>query len=145
VIAYLLAILIAHLFACCRDDRQRIREVERRNTNQQRGDQMNQTTIANFGKPTQVRVGESVGFKSDYEQYGTIVIMTSAEQATRIWGVWCEVWGGVTGSREAWLKADGKVATFATKEEADAEARDQNNRTANNPRASFRYSARQQP
>jgi hypothetical protein len=20
------------------------------------------------------------------------------------WGIWCEVWGGITGSRSAWLK-----------------------------------------
>jgi len=42
--------------------------------------------------------------------------------APREWGVWCEVWGGVTGSREAWLKSNGARATFATREEAEAEA-----------------------
>lgn len=28
------------------------------------------------------------------------------------WGVWCQVWGGVTGRREAWLKEAGAVARF---------------------------------
>jgi hypothetical protein len=67
---------------------------------------------------------------------------------TRIetWGVWCEVWGGVTGSREAWLKIDGKVATFPTCDEAEAEARRLGQRMDARlySAANFRYSARQQ-
>lgn len=61
------------------------------------------------------------------------------------WGVWCEVWGGVTGAREAWLKNDGKIAAFATREEAETEARHLNDKMASSrSRASFRYTARQQ-
>ena len=37
--------------------------------------------------------------------------------------VWCRVSGGVTGTREAWLKSDGKVKIFRTAEEAKAEAK----------------------
>jgi len=40
----------------------------------------------------------------------------------RIYGVRCRVSGGVTGTREAWLKRDGQVAEFATHAEAEAEA-----------------------
>ena len=39
------------------------------------------------------------------------------------WGVWCRVSGGVTGDRSAWMKRDGKVLAFETKEEAEQEAR----------------------
>jgi hypothetical protein len=46
---------------------------------------------------------------------------------TTIYGVWCHVSGGVTGTREAWLKRypsdDSKPHEFATFEEAEAEAR----------------------
>jgi hypothetical protein len=28
------------------------------------------------------------------------------------WGVWCQVWGGVTGRRAAWLTEGGAVARF---------------------------------
>jgi hypothetical protein len=60
------------------------------------------------------------------------------------WGVWCEVSGGVTGRREAWLKHEGRVASFATQEEAAAKAahfmRSMNGRP--NAGASFRYTAR---
>jgi hypothetical protein len=57
-------------------------------------------------------------------------------------GVWCEVWGGVTGSRAAWLKSDGRFVEFETYEAAVEEAEKNNKRTANNVRASFHYSAR---
>jgi hypothetical protein len=61
------------------------------------------------------------------------------------WGVWCEVWGGIMGSREAWLKNDDKIATFATHEEAEAEARRLNDKMASSRSlALFRYTARQQ-
>lgn len=59
------------------------------------------------------------------------------------WGVWCEVWGGITGSREAWMKRDGKIARFVAREEAEAEAAKWNTKN-NGPyrSASFRYTAR---
>jgi len=41
---------------------------------------------------------------------------------TKEYGIWCQVSGGVTGHRQAWLKANGKVQTFATLAEAEAEA-----------------------
>lgn len=57
--------------------------------------------------------------------------------------IWCEVWGGVTGSRAAWLKQNGEIADFATREAAEAEAARLNDRTKDNPRASFSYSVRE--
>jgi len=33
------------------------------------------------------------------------------------YGIWCSVWGGVTGHRQAWLKEDDKIWT-GTEEEA---------------------------
>jgi hypothetical protein len=57
-------------------------------------------------------------------------------------GVWCEVWGGITGSRAAWLKSNGQLVGFESYEAAVEEAEKHNERTANNVRASFHYSAR---
>jgi len=53
----------------------------------------------------------------------------------------CRVSGGVTGTREAWLKGkDGQEARYDTREEAEREAADLN-RTMNHlySTASFRY------
>jgi hypothetical protein len=36
--------------------------------------------------------------------------------------IWCEVWGGVTSRRASWLKSNGVVAEYITREEAEAEA-----------------------
>jgi hypothetical protein len=64
------------------------------------------------------------------------------------YGIWCEVWGGVTGHRGAWLKAGGvRLAVFETLAEAEAEARRltmrMNNKNEKRSIApvSFRYSA----
>lgn len=38
------------------------------------------------------------------------------------YGVWCVVSGGITGHREAWLKANGEVILFDTADDAEAEA-----------------------
>jgi hypothetical protein len=37
------------------------------------------------------------------------------------YGVWCSVTGGLTGDHEAWLKKEGVIIQFDTREEADAE------------------------
>jgi hypothetical protein len=60
------------------------------------------------------------------------------------WGVWCEVWGSATGSRASWLKHDGKLVEYASREEAETEANRLMQRFANNPyrKADFSYSAR---
>jgi hypothetical protein len=61
-----------------------------------------------------------------------------------MYGIWCEVSGGVTGYRAAWMKCDGKRLEFATREEAEKEARTQ--RTAmmhRNSIANFSYTARE--
>jgi len=60
------------------------------------------------------------------------------------WGVWCEVWGGVTGERANWLKEDRKLVEYATREEAEAEAERLMKRFADNPyrKTGFRYSAK---
>jgi hypothetical protein len=59
------------------------------------------------------------------------------------WGVWCQVSGGFTGPREAWLKSNGQRQEFRTQAEAEAEAqRCQADRSTSNASASFRYTAR---
>lgn len=35
------------------------------------------------------------------------------------WGVWCQVSGGVTGTRQGWLKAGGEPMLFNSKESAE--------------------------
>jgi hypothetical protein len=58
-------------------------------------------------------------------------------------GIWCEVWGGVTGSRAAWMKADGQLVRFGSREAAEAEAARLNERlNGPNARASFNYTVR---
>lgn len=39
-----------------------------------------------------------------------------------VWGIWCETWGGVTGSRLAWLKSSDGMGyrTFPSREAAEA-------------------------
>jgi hypothetical protein len=52
----------------------------------------------------------------------------------------CQVSGGVTGTREAWLKRDGVEIVFATADEAEAEAnRLREHMNANRSGASFHY------
>lgn len=59
------------------------------------------------------------------------------------YGVWCKVSGGVTGTREAWLKnADRKIKSFATYEEAQAEAARLMANVSCYSRATFSYMAR---
>ena len=36
--------------------------------------------------------------------------------------IWCEVWGGVTGHRAAWLEDNGEIKEFETHEDAEREA-----------------------
>ena len=37
--------------------------------------------------------------------------------------IWCDVWGGVTGSRAAWLKSNGEEIVFTDRSNAEATAR----------------------
>lgn len=59
------------------------------------------------------------------------------------WGVWCVVWGGVTGHREAWAKHNGKRVEFATRSEAEAEAKRLRASITGHGLASFSYNARE--
>jgi hypothetical protein len=58
-----------------------------------------------------------------------------------MWIVRCRVSGGVTGTREAVLKANDVVLRFATREAAAAKAREMDQKTNGNPHrvADFRY------
>jgi hypothetical protein len=60
-------------------------------------------------------------------------------------GVWCEVYGGVTGHRQAWLKENGAVVMFDTHEEAAERAKKLSDDKNGNPyrTANFEYSARE--
>lgn len=59
------------------------------------------------------------------------------------YGVWCMVWGGVTGHRESWLTNRGEVVIFETLTEAACVASDLQRNTMRNPyrKANFRYTA----
>jgi hypothetical protein len=57
--------------------------------------------------------------------------------------IWCEVWGGVTGSREAWMTKDNKILEFDDKKEADKEASECNRTMGRNSPASFRYTVKE--
>jgi len=41
-----------------------------------------------------------------------------------IYRIRCYVWGGITGSRQAWLKEDDKIYETPNKEEAEKKAQD---------------------
>jgi hypothetical protein len=56
-------------------------------------------------------------------------------------GIWCEVSGGVTGHREAWLKENGKRVEFDNESDAEATAL-QMRLERRQSSASFRYTAR---
>lgn len=62
------------------------------------------------------------------------------------WGIWCETWGGMTGSREGWMKINGVPCEFATEADAKVEAARQTRYMQRGPRGttrtSYRYSAR---
>ena len=61
------------------------------------------------------------------------------------WGIWCRVSRGVTGTREAWLKSDGKVAVYEDRAAAEAEAAHHNQHMNASPyrTASFVYTVRE--
>lgn len=62
-----------------------------------------------------------------------------------MWGVWCEVSGGVTGYRAAWLKdSEGKIARFDSAESATEVAVFHSDQRNGNPNrtATFHYAAR---
>jgi hypothetical protein len=47
--------------------------------------------------------------------------MTTDSGACNLWGIWCEIRGGVNGHRGGWLKCgDGGYETFCTRELAQA-------------------------
>ena len=61
------------------------------------------------------------------------------------YGVWCEVWGGVTGHRESWLKNSvGSPMEYPTLEAATNVAAELNENTNGNEyrTADFRYTVR---
>ena len=59
------------------------------------------------------------------------------------YGIWCRVSGGVTGSRQAWLKDNGKVVQFDTLELAQAEASRLMANVSSRSGASFSYTAKE--
>lgn len=62
-----------------------------------------------------------------------------------MFGIWCEVSGGVTGYRCAWLKQDDAVAHFRTLEDAQRQARYLTAKAMANAhrKADFSYTARE--
>lgn len=61
----------------------------------------------------------------------------------RNWGVWCEISGGVMGTRAAWMKGeDGGVQEFATEAEAHEVAVTVAEGLRNTGGTRFRYTAR---
>lgn len=74
-----------------------------------------------------------------------VELLPNGQPKPASWGVWCEVWGGVTGRREAWLKQNGKVALFATRGAAAGEAARHMSRQMGAPHrtANYRYSAKE--
>jgi hypothetical protein len=55
------------------------------------------------------------------------------------YGIWAEVSGGVTGSRAAWLKSNGEIREFATREGAEEVAAELNATMGKGSSATFRY------
>lgn len=93
-----------------------------------------------FGEDFEETVLKISAWNGHYQQKREQEELADQSKAYR---VWCEVWGGVTGSRQAWLKRDGKPVEFASMELAEQEAKRLNETTASYQRASYRYSARE--
>lgn len=92
------------------------------------------STLAALTAPTQSR---------------TVLTLDALPQAPKVaalpirkWGVWCEVSGGVTGHREAWLKVNGEEVEYDTQDEAETAAATCRENVRGNTRATFHYSAR---
>jgi hypothetical protein len=68
--------------------------------------------------------------------------METDEMAT--YGIWCEVWGGITGSRASWLKDHGELQTYSDPKQAQQRADVLNEIITNNPHrtAEFRYTVK---
>ena len=54
--------------------------------------------------------------------------------------IWCRVSGGMTGTREAWLKHNGKIYEVATKVTAQKKAKQLNKDMGKNTMVNFHYS-----
>jgi hypothetical protein len=80
---------------------------------------------------------EGTGWRIDFRA------IRARTKTTATWGVWCEVWGGVTGRRTAWLRHNDTIAEYATREEAEAEARRCMDGLSPYRKAEFRYTARE--
>ena len=63
------------------------------------------------------------------------------------YAIWCRVSGGVTGTREAWLKSRGIIRKFETLDEAQRVAAEYNVKFSNDPisKAYFSYTAKEYP
>jgi hypothetical protein len=61
------------------------------------------------------------------------------------YGIWCEVWGGATGHRQAWMKNKGRRMEFNSRLAAEAEATMVRKNVAENPHrtANFRYTVKE--
>lgn len=67
-------------------------------------------------------------------------VKTMVFEEERMYRIWCEVWGGVTGYREAWLKVEGKIYETDNHAEALEKAEELNFITSKfTSSASFRY------
>jgi len=62
-----------------------------------------------------------------------------------MFGIWCKVWGGVTGLREVWLKENGVMVEFSNRIEAEKVAAGLTQDTMGDPNrtANFEYTVRE--
>lgn len=60
-----------------------------------------------------------------------------------MYGIWCEVWGGVTGSREGWMRDDQGILEFEDEEIAALAAAAAQEGRSKSPTANFRYTVRE--
>jgi hypothetical protein len=78
-----------------------------------------------------------------YQAEKYIVSVDAPPDAGKAFGVWCRVSGGVTGHREAWLKANGVIRIFTSRDDAQKVASDLNRNVGKNSMASFNYSVKE--
>lgn len=58
--------------------------------------------------------------------------------------IWCEVWGGVTGARQSWMKdTDGGIQEYDNKEDAEKVVGNLNRSRGRNSTTSFRYTVKE--
>ena len=107
------------------------------------------TTMKNFN-PEYVlkciqRAIDSDKLSDDAAEIARKIVRAEIVETRKTYAVWCEVWGGITGTRASWLKGKHGAQEYDTLEEAEKMAAIMNENMNNRPNrtAVFEYTAKE--